>query len=235
MDLSDLLDAAGKLYVQNIVLFVSIYGIPVVLQLVFTVLGTASGLLGTVISGIGLAALINAIAARSQGEPMTLSDAYATLHLSTYAFFILGSILIVIIVGLGLVLLVVPGIFLFVRLLLFAPVIVVERVSTFESFRRSWALVEGHSWRILLYMLGLLFLVVVASALLATGMILLVVATGIVSAPRAATVYISPIVSLIVAPFVYAVLVELYFNLRALHGDRVRSGTHADAWGESPA
>jgi hypothetical protein len=48
----------------------------------------------------------------------------------------------------GLVLLIVPGLFLLTRWALIAPVVVLEKRSAGEAFSRSWELVKGHSWSV---------------------------------------------------------------------------------------
>jgi hypothetical protein len=46
----------------------------------------------------------------------------------------------------GLVLLVVPGLFLLTRWVLVTPIVVLERRRPVEALRRSWHLVRGHAW-----------------------------------------------------------------------------------------
>jgi hypothetical protein len=217
MDFSDLLDAAGKLYTQNAALFIPIYAIPVAADLILSLLGTGTGFIGSIIVGVGLAALINAIAARSQNRPMTISDAYSSLPLSTYIFFVIGWLLFWIAVALGLILVVVPGLYLFTRWVFFGPIVVVDRIDCFEAFRRSWHLSQGNLLRIFGY--GLILLIMFA------------IAEGLAVGFGAAGGILGVIIELFAYPFIFAVLVELYFNLRVLHGDPVVTGTHADNWG----
>jgi hypothetical protein len=60
----------------------------------------------------------------------------------------------------GLVLLIVPGLFLMTRWALIVPVIVLERRPAEEAFERSWRLVKGSSWRVF----GLILLTLLALA-----------------------------------------------------------------------
>jgi Membrane domain of glycerophosphoryl diester phosphodiesterase/Uncharacterised protein family (UPF0259) len=66
-------------------------------------------------------------------------------------------------VGIGFILLIVPGLFLLTRWLLIAPVIVLEGRSAGESFSRSWELVRGHSWGVFGVIVVTVLLVLVAS------------------------------------------------------------------------
>ena len=65
----------------------------------------------------------------------------------------------------GLLLLVVPGLFVLVRWSVIVPVIINEERGMRSSFRRSNALVRGHSWTVL----WALLIVLVVTAFLETG------------------------------------------------------------------
>ena len=52
--------------------------------------------------------------------------------------------------GLGALLCVIPGIFIFLGLSLVFPIAILERGSMFEVLQRSWALTDGHRWNIFL-------------------------------------------------------------------------------------
>ena len=59
--------------------------------------------------------------------------------------------------GIGLLLLIVPGLYLLTIWAVIAPVVVVEQPGVFESFGRRRALVKGHGWQVF----GVIVLVVV--------------------------------------------------------------------------
>jgi hypothetical protein len=48
----------------------------------------------------------------------------------------------------GLILFIIPGLFLLTRWALLAPVVVLEKKRAGEAFSRSWELVKGHSWSV---------------------------------------------------------------------------------------
>jgi hypothetical protein len=72
---------------------------------------------------------------------------------------IITGILYAIAVGIGTILLIIPGIFIYVAFGLFAPAIVAEDKGIFESFGRSWELVKGNWWRVFLILI-VVFLIV---------------------------------------------------------------------------
>jgi hypothetical protein len=74
--------------------------------------------------------------------------------------FIVGGIFFIIIVALGLVALIIPGIFLLVVLVFWTVYVAVEDQNFIESFRNSWGLTRGH--RIDLFILGILVLLLSA-------------------------------------------------------------------------
>jgi Membrane domain of glycerophosphoryl diester phosphodiesterase len=61
---------------------------------------------------------------------------------------IVGGVLAGIGVVLGLILLIVPGLYLLTRWILIIPVIVLEGRRAGESFGRSWELVKGFGWNV---------------------------------------------------------------------------------------
>jgi hypothetical protein len=69
---------------------------------------------------------------------------------------------------LGLVLLVVPGLYLFGRFYLAGAAVVVEGLGPVAALRRSWALTAGAAWTILLFLV-LAVLFVVGAAVLSSG------------------------------------------------------------------
>ncbi len=66
-------------------------------------------------------------------------------------------------VGVGLLLLIVPGVILFTLWYIAQPVVVAEDAGVFQSLSRSRQLVRGNGWRVFLFILLLLLLVLLAS------------------------------------------------------------------------
>jgi hypothetical protein len=110
------------------------------------------------------------------------------------------------------------GIYLFLRWIVAAPVVVVERLGVFASLRRSVALTQNHRWAIFgLLLLYVVFLVVLQMivALIVPGAGAALVGTATAPAPLFATVVL--VVMQIVLSMVITVgIASIYFELRQL-------------------
>jgi hypothetical protein len=80
--------------------------------------------------------------------------------MSTIGPVIVIAILLTLIVSVGFVLLIVPGVFLTVAYAVVIPAAVVERPGIIGSFKRSWNLTKGYRWQVLGILLILLVIVV---------------------------------------------------------------------------
>jgi hypothetical protein len=107
-------------------------------------------------------------------------------------------------VGIGLILVIVPGLILLTFWSVGAPAIVVERAGPIEAFGRSWNLVRGNAWPVF----GTL--VVVLLIVIAIGFVLGAIATPISNA----AIVIASIVSNVITAPVFALAVSMmFFNL----------------------
>jgi hypothetical protein len=129
-------------------------------------------------------------------------------------------------IGIGTVLLIVPGLILLTIWAVIAPVIVVERSGVFAAFGRSRALVHGNGWRV--------FGAVVAAYLIAIGggLVFTQIAASIADGPLIRIVF-TAIASTITAPIVALVAAILYFRLRAFE-ESSRSSLEDPAMSAAP-
>jgi hypothetical protein len=158
-------------------------------------------LLYQVLSG----AITRAIAAEVAGQDPGVEQSYR------FGFARLGSILVVsILVGLatlaGLIVLIIPGIYIGVRLAVSTQALVVEGKRGTQAMRRSWDLIGGHWWH-------------AAFTVLLAGLLTEVV-NAIISAPFGASAWVAQAVAAAVAttvtlPYGALVGVLLYLDLRA--------------------
>lgn len=163
MDVGSVLSEAWSLYKAHFLRFV------VTAALVFVVIDLLTGLARTGADEGFLAAVVwGAIAVavtlvgffwvqgalvetardvRAGAPDAPVTDAYAktTRHLPAL---IVGGVIAALGVGIGLVLLIVPGLYLLTRWSLIVPVIVLEDRRAGESFSRSAELVRGHGWEV---------------------------------------------------------------------------------------
>ena len=134
-----------------------------------------------------------------------------------------GIILYGVAVGAGMILLIIPGIFLLVSLYLFWPAIVVEGKGPIEALKRSHHLVRGNWWRTLTVMSIPIFLLVAFyfGAMFVFGIILGVTsggdATAVTSTVEKSVFYLQllqlPVNAVSLALF-YAIVVVLYHDLK---------------------
>ena len=140
------------------------------------------GKLPSIVSGLVTAALSYGVFQNLRGEPAgivsCLSNGFASILPVVVASLVFGILIV-----LGMVLFVIPGILIWLAYLLFVPAIVVEKRGIIDSFNRSAFLTKGRRWAILgawlvfgvVAMLGLALLMVVAR-LVSAGIALLVLA-----------------------------------------------------------
>lgn len=109
-------------------------------------------------------------------------------------------------IGLGFLLLIVPGLILLTIWAVVAPVVVVERPGIIDAFRRSHDLVRGNGWQV--------FGVIIVAFLIAAvaGFILNAIAVSIADGPIIRIVF-SALASTLTAPITALVAAVLYFRL----------------------
>jgi hypothetical protein len=152
------------------------------------------------------AALTKAVQAEREGGtefPVGEAVAAALRDIGPVA---IASILAGIGIAIGLVLLIVPGLFLLTIWALIIPVIVIERSGALESFGRSQQLVRGRGW----YVFGTLVLVFIIQ--LAVGLVLGVVFSAL---PYAYRDGLGTVISgTLIAPYLALVVTLIYYRLR---------------------
>ncbi|MBK5220619.1 MAG: hypothetical protein JJE35_12675 [Thermoleophilia bacterium] len=114
-------------------------------------------------------------------------------------------------ITLGIVLLIVPGLFLLTIWAVIAPVIVIERCGVFDAFRRSRDLVRGNGWPVFGAVL-IAYVIIVVGSLIFGG-----IAAGIADGPLLRIVF-SALASTVTAPIDALVAAVLYYRLLAIKG-----------------
>ncbi|HEX8468260.1 MAG TPA: hypothetical protein VF620_10690 [Allosphingosinicella sp.] len=113
-----------------------------------------SALVFILLSMITQGALVRATVAYSQGRKASFAESAMAGLAVVLPLFLLG-LLSALGFGLGLVLLLVPGVMLYVMWSVAAPALVEERLGPIEAFRRSHYLTRGARWKIFALMLVL--------------------------------------------------------------------------------
>jgi len=109
-------------------------------------------------------------------------------------------------VGIGLLLLIVPGLFLLTIWSVGVPAIVVERAGVIEAFGRSHELVRGHGWTV--------FGAIVVAFLILWGLGFVAVLLGAAIGGAAGAILLGIVVQILAAPFASLVSSVLFFQLR---------------------
>jgi hypothetical protein len=167
--------------------------------------GLLAALAGVLMYLVLTGAITRAVAAEVAGEDPSVEQSYR------FGFNRLGSVLLVsVLVGLaiigGLILLVIPGIYIGVRLCVSIEALVVEGRRGTQAMGRSWGLVGGHWWHA--------FATLLIAALL-TGVV-----NALITAPFGATNWFgqgvaAAVATVVTLPYGALVGVLLYLDLRA--------------------
>ena len=132
-------------------------------------------------------------------------------------FAILGAVLMVFIGStFGLIFCLVPGVWLYISWSVTVPALVVEHLGAFEAIPRSYRLVRRRFWPVLgVVVLSVLLYGTISYLFSLAGSLFTFLGDGTsVGIPVAASVISSTLSSIVVQPFIAAVLIVLYFDLR---------------------
>jgi ABC-type multidrug transport system fused ATPase/permease subunit len=127
---------------------------------------------------------------------------------------IVAGILAGLAIGLGLLLLIVPGLFLLTIWAVLAPVIVIERTGAMAAFGRSRELVRGSGWQVFGVILVLFLLQFIVTAVIQA-------LANSVSDSFAGYAAADLVVRMLVAPLSAIAASVVYFELKALRGEPV--------------
>ena len=186
------------------------------------VLAAFAGLIAVAIQQLLTGAMTRAGGFATLGRPVDVKASYSYAF-SRLAGLIGLALLIAVVVGIGFILLFVPGLIFMVFLAVAVPAFIIEGLGVTESMSRSWNLVRGNWW--FTFGVG------------AVAIIIAAVVSGIISAIGGNNFFLywifSTIGQVITAPFVALVFVILYLDLRAKHEGLTaeRLGAELDASG----
>jgi hypothetical protein len=132
--------------------------------------------------------------------------------------FVVGSLVFGVIVGVGLLLLVVPGIFLLVTLVFWTVYVAVEDRNFVAGMRESWAVTRGHRLRLLLVGVAVAVVGIVVSAVFGVG----VIAGGLVGTA------VAQVGNALTTVFTLATLAAAYDQLAALPSEETTVATGSE-------
>jgi hypothetical protein len=172
-------------------------------------------IIGVVINAALQAAIMRAAAQTTVGDAVDVGESYR-FGFKRIGAVIAASLLVGLVVGIGFILLVIPGVIFLTLLAVVIPVVVIENKGATEAMSRSWNLAKGHFWHVL----G----TIVVAAIIAG------VVGGAIGAIGGSSWFLGwifgSIGQIIAAPFSALVAVLLYLDLRtrseALTADTLR-------------
>jgi hypothetical protein len=191
-------------------------GVAIISALLST-LGAFGGFLSAIVTFAGLflvwGALVTAVDDVRDGKvDLSVQDTFRASS-DRLGHVALAGFILAIIVVIGLILLIVPGLIAMTWLFAVVPVVVLEKKDFATAFSRSIELVKGHAWQV--FVLILLVVLIVLIVNLIVGLIL-----GAAGPPFWLNTLIRSIVAnVLVAPFLACALTLGYFVLRDLEAD----------------
>lgn len=190
--------------------------------------GLQSGLNGTAIIEIVLGFLVSmllqwlvmgcvtrATVAYSQGERASVGDCFSVTIPRLLPIFAI-SVLVTLGMGLGFLLLIVPGLFLACTWAVVVPVTLAEKSGVFESFSRSATLTRGARWKILglLLLVGLIFWGINLTAGLVSFLVLGMAFNNPLVATQPVALILSIVVTTLTSTLMAAYATALFVELR---------------------
>ncbi len=224
LSLGEVLDVSFGLYRSR---FASLLVVSVVSQLVpslirvyFETAGTMFQNLPLLLAYYALAIVLSAVGVAA--STFIVSDAYLGRETSAWAALgramsmigrIIGvSIMSSMLIGIGFLLLIVPGVILLAGLILSTVVAVLEGRANSAALGRSWELTKGFRGKVLLTMICVGILLMVPT--IAVGAIWAVIGGETGSLGLAGIEVVTSLFSILIYPFFYVVLTVIYYDLR---------------------
>jgi polar amino acid transport system ATP-binding protein len=146
-------DETLTLYRRNLALLAGCAALLAVPQtlLVFAAVSSAAvwpaRIIGALCSTAIIGVVVRAVSGRYLGEKVGPLKAYGSVGVATFGTLFVASAVTGLTVGLGALLLIIPGAYLLIRLLFVPQAVVLEGAGVSEALWRSWDLVKGSWWR----------------------------------------------------------------------------------------
>jgi Membrane domain of glycerophosphoryl diester phosphodiesterase len=172
-------------------------------------------LLSSVAAALAIAACFKAISAAYLGERAGVRDSlrYAA---GRFLPLIVAYIVVVVILIPAFVALIIPGIWLAVKLSMTFPAVVCEKAGPFRAIGRSWALTKDNWWRV--FGALVVFLVLMFVITIALGAVLGAVLLSSDTISEVAFAILTTLIGLLIAAITYplwaAIVTVLYYDLR---------------------
>ena len=174
------------------------------------------GMLGINIGSILAAAGATYVAAEAYAGMPPEPRRAAVAGLRNIVSILVATIVVVVIVGLGFALLIVPGIFLLISFAVFIPALMIERIGPMASLKRSWGLVSGNRGRLFGAGVSIIIIAVIAFGV---SWVIIFMILGVIFSEGTAAHYTQTLVTLLTVPLSASVGTALYLDLRVRKED----------------
>ena len=172
-------------------------------------LGYLAGIAGSVVAGV--AAVLVAAGAYAD-VPSDWRNAMS-IAIRRIIEIIVATIVIAVLIGIGFVLLIVPGVFLMVSFAVVWEALIIEGAGPMESIKRSWRLVAGERWRV--FGAGLLVIVLMVIFVgVVSAVIALILSAGLGVSGGMTGYLVQQAASLLSIPLTAALGTVIYLDLR---------------------
>ncbi len=229
LSIGEILDLAFTLYRRQFVTLLSIAvvttGLPLILQVYILSAGGYLYHLGISLAYVLLSVAMSALA--TAATVFVVSESYLGRALDVGAAFgralpllgrvVLTSLAFSLLVGLGAMLFIVPGIILACGLGLAFVVVVVEGASTGEALSRSWALTRDYKGKMFLLLLAVWFIILLPTITVGAIAGLAMTQDPLTAGDATAGVLVAVVAGLaqiVVYPLLYCSLTVAYYDLR---------------------
>ena len=188
--ISELFSTSWKIFLKNIWLLIGFYAGYLIISFIFNLISSATAvtiiiplLINLIMLAVGIIfnmgfaqTCLNAV------DEKELSFDSFTQHIQKLWFAFVGSIFMGVIVGIGMILLIIPGLWLATRLQFYIYFIIEENRGPIKAIQQSWEMTKGQDSFLLLWLLAAIVIVIVGFICLGIGAIVSVILISISSA-----------------------------------------------------
>ncbi|MDE0139775.1 MAG: hypothetical protein OXM57_03825 [bacterium] len=172
-------------------------------------LGYYAGVVGSLVAGV--AAIL--VAAEAYADVPSDWRSAMSAAIRRIVAIIAATIVAGILLAIGFVLLIIPGIFVLVSLAVVWEALIIEGIGPMESIKRSWRLVSGERWRV--FGAGVLVIVLMAIVVgVISAVIALILSAGLGVSGGMTGYLVQQVASLLSIPLTAALGTVIYLDLR---------------------
>lgn len=186
---SEAIKSGFNIFKKNIAAFIKLGAVLIAVNIVMGIIGGLFGhnnpmtivwnIISAIVSLIIQVGIIKIVLGLYDGEPLNLANLYSMSHLAPR--FLGASILYGLAILVGLVLLIIPGIYLAIKLQFYSFLIVDKNAGVMDSLKKSWTLTQGAALDLFLFTLAIIILNILGAIVLLVGLLVTIPTTTMAS------------------------------------------------------